>query len=476
MTSKTPVRVAEDVDEATLNYAEIKALATGNPLIREKMDLDVEVSKLKMLESNFKSNLYKLEDKVVKVYPKEIENLKNKIENLKKDIKAVEPYREENTDKAVYIQSSLENVGENSMEIEKKSDKEAVSKFTSIILDGKKYTDKRQAGEFLISKIKSIKKTDDFKSEEVKIGEYRNFDLFAYYDSFSNQYKFNLKGEENHYGEFGTDGIGNITRMDNVLDKMPERLEQTLGKLSDTESQLETAKLEIQKKFPQAQLLKEKTLRLAEVNNLLDMGQKEAVTEEKNPLLEEVKEELIHFLNKEYEENHSIEDFDTLFPDLSDIGLAYTTTPDEKHEIQTSLDLINYKMNTYVDNTLVNSFQYTYDPLDASDRRELVQIKANIGFWDFNELIYVDEEKLKEVMGLEIDDEGNFYDPLEKDMDLDGVADRYDADFRDSKVQSIGDLNKRDRNSVVDKLNGYKEQISQTGARENQLEYFEDAR
>lgn len=476
MTSKTPVRVAEDVDEATLNYAEIKALATGNPLIREKMDLDVEVSKLKMLESNFKSNLYKLEDKVVKVYPKEIENLKNKIENLKKDIKAVEPYREENTDKAVYIQSSLENVGENSIETEKKSDKEAVSKFTSIILGSKKYTDKRQAGEFLISKIKSIKKTDDFKSEEVKIGEYRNFDLFAYYDSFSNQYKFNLKGEENHYGEFGADGIGNITRMDNVLDKMPERLEQTLGKLNDTESQLETAKLEIGKKFPQAQLLKEKTLRLAEVNNLLDMGQKEAVTEEKNPLLEEVKEELIHFLNKEYEENHSIEDFDTLFPDLSDIGLAYTTTPDEEHEIQTSLDLINYKMNTYVDNTLVNSFQYTYDPLDASDRRELVQIKANIGFWDFNELIYVDEEKLKEVMGLEIDDEGNFYDPLEKDTDLDGVADRYDADFRDIKVQSIGDFNKRDRNSVVDKLNGYKEQISQTGARENQLEYFEDAR
>lgn len=476
MTSKTPVRVAEDVDEATLNYAEIKALATGNPLIREKMDLDVEVSKLKMLESNFKSNLYKLEDKVVKVYPKEIENLKSRIENLRKDIKAVEPYREVNTDREVYIQPSLENIGENSIETEKKSDKEAVSKFTSLILDGKKYTDKRQAGEFLISKIKSIKKTDDFKSEEVKIGEYRNFDLFAYYDSFSNQYKFNLKGEENHYGEFGTDGIGNITRMDNVLDKMPERLEQTLGKLSDTESQFETAKLEIQKKFPQAQLLKEKTLRLAEVNNLLDMGQKEAVAEEKNPLLEEVKDELIHFLNKEYEENHSIEDFDTLFPDLSDIGLAYTTTPDEKHEIQTSLDLINYKMNTYVDNTLVNSFQYTYDPLDASDRRELVQIKASIGFWDFNELIYVDEEKLNEVMGLEIDDEGNFYDPLEKDTDLDGIADRYDADFRDSKVQSIGDLDRRERNSVVEKLNGYKEQISQTGARENQLEYFEEAR
>ncbi|WP_412459268.1 helicase-related protein [Fusobacterium necrophorum] len=461
MTSKTPVRVAEDIDEATLNYAEIKALATGNPLIREKMDLDVEVSKLKMLESNFKSNLYKMEDKVVKVYPKEIENLKEKIENLKKDIEKVEPYREEKLEK--YDQTTLENMGVNEKQVGIKADKEAVSKFTSLTLNGKKYTDKKQAGEFLINRIKGIKKLDDFRSEEVKIGEYRNFDLFAYYDSFSNQYKFNLKGEENHYGEFGTDEIGNITRMDNVLDRMPERLEQTLGKLKDTENQLETAKLEIKKKFPQAELLKEKTLRLAEVNHLLDMGQKEDLKEEKNPLLEEVKEELIHFLNKEYDEAHSIEDFDTMFPDLTDIGLAYTTTPDEKHEIQTSLDLINYKMNTYVDNTLIDSFSYTYDPLDASDTKELIQIKTGIEFWDFNELIYVDEEKLKAALGLEIDDDGNFYDPLSKDMDLDGVADRYDADFRDSKVQSFGDLDKREKASVMDRLGYFKEKVEKGG-------------
>ncbi|WP_353511583.1 SNF2-related protein [Tissierella praeacuta] len=476
MTSKTPVRVAEDVDEATLNYAEIKALAVGNPLIREKMDLDVEVSKLKMLESNFKSNLYKLEDKVIKVYPKEIESLKEKIEHLKKDIERVEPYREENTDKVGYIQSNLENIGENSKDIEKKADKETVSKFTSLILDGKKYTDKKIAGEFLISKIKSIRKTDGFRSEEVKIGEYRNFELFAYYDSFSNQYKFNLKGEENHYGEFGTDEIGNITRMDNVLDKMPERLEQTLGKLKDTENQLETAKLEIEKKFPQAELLKEKTLRLAEVNHLLDMGQKEDVKEDKNPLLEEVKEELIHFLNREYDEAHSIKDFDTMFPDLTDVGLAYTTTPDEKHEIQTSLDLVNYKLNTYVDNTLIDSFSYIYDPLDASDTRELVQIKTSIELWDFNELVYVNEEKLKEVLGLEIDDDGNFYDPLSKDMDLDGVIDRYDADFRDSKVQSIGDLDKRERTSVLEKLKEYKDKAEQVENKEAKIECCEKER
>lgn len=431
MTSKTPVRVAEDVDEATLNYAEIKALATGNPLIKEKMDLDVEVSKLKMLESNFKSNLYKLEDKVVKFYPKEIERLKERIENLKEDIKNVEPYRE--------VDKNL------------KED----NKFTSLIIDGKKYIDKKIAGEFLLNKIKGVKIYREMDKDGEKIGEYRNFDLSIKYDSFFNKYNFILKGKGEYRGEFGTDEIGNITRMDNVLDKLPERLENTISKLKDTEEQFQTAKIEIQKTFPQAELLKDKTLRLAEVNNLLDMGKSEDISQD-NPLLEEVKEELIDFLNREYDEENRLEDFDTIFPDLTDIGIAYTTTPDEKHEIQVSLDLINYKMNTYVDKNLIDSFQYTYDPLDASDLKELVQIKTSIGFWNFSELVSVNEEKLREVMGFEIDDDGNFYDPLSKDMDLDGVIDRNDAYFRDSKVQEIGDFEKKEKTSIMDKLKEYK--------------------
>lgn len=431
MTSKTPVRVAEDVDEATLNYAEIKALATGNPLIKEKMDLDVEVSKLKMLESNFKSNLYKLEDKVVKFYPKEIERLKERIENLKEDIKNVEPYRE--------VDKNL------------KED----NKFTSLIIDGKKYIDKKIAGEFLLNKIKGVKIYREMDKDGEKIGEYRNFDLSIKYDSFFNKYNFILKGKGEYRGEFGTDEIGNITRMDNVLDKLPERLENTISKLKDIEEQFQTAKIEIQKTFPQAELLKDKTLRLAEVNNLLDMGKSEDISQD-NPLLEEVKEELIDFLNREYDEENRLEDFDTIFPDLTDIGIAYTTTPDEKHEIQVSLDLINYKMNTYVDKNLIDSFQYTYDPLDASDLKELVQIKTSIGFWNFSELVSVNEEKLREVMGLEIDDDGNFYDPLSKDMDLDGIIDRNDADFRDSKVQEIGDFERKEKTSIMDKLKEYK--------------------
>nr|WP_229771264.1 SNF2-related protein [Anaerococcus porci] len=434
MTSKTPVRVAEDVDEATLNYAEIKALATGNPLIKEKMDLDVEVSKLKMLEANFKSNLYKMEDKVVKFYPKEIERLKERINELRNDIESVEPYR-------VIDKNTKED-----------------NKFTSLTIDGKKYTDKKMAGEFLLNKIKGVKFYGEMEKDGEKIGEYRNFDLSIKYDSFFNKYNFILKGKGEYRGEFGTDEIGNITRMDNVLDKLPERLEDTVSKLKDTEEQFQTAKIEIQKTFPQAELLKDKSLRLAEVNNLLDMGKSEDISQD-NPLLEEVKEELIDFLNREYDEENRLEDFDTMFPDLTDIGIAYTTTPDEKHEIQISLDLINYKMNTYVDKTLIDSFQYTYDPLDASDLRELVQIKTSIGFWDFSELVSVDEEKLREVMGFEIDDDGNFYDPLSKDMDLDGVIDRNDADFRDNKVQEIGDFEKKEKTSIMDKLQGYKENL-----------------
>lgn len=442
MTSKTPVRVAEDVDEATLNYAEIKALATGNPLIKEKMDLDVEVSKLKMLESNFKSNLYKMEDKVIKFYPKEIDRLKEKIENIREDIKNTEPYKE---------------VSKNTKE---------ENKFTFLTIDEKKYTDKKMAGEFLLNKIKGLKINGEMDREGIKVGKYRNFDLSIKYDSFFNKYNFILKGKEDYTGEFGTDELGNITRMDNILDKLPERLEDNISKLKDTEEQFQIAKLEVQKTFPQAELLKDKSLRLSEVNNLLDMGDSEDIQQD-NPLLEEVKEELINFLNREYEEDNKVEDFDNLFPDLNDIRIAYTTTPDEKHEIQISLDLENYKMNTYVDNTLIDSFQYTYDPLDASDLEELIQIKTDIGFWDFSELVAVDEKKLKEILGLEIDDEGNFYDPLNLDLDNDGIPDRYDNDFKDSDYfESTYDVEdnfhaKEEKESIIDKLQEYKNNLEE---------------
>ena len=286
-----------------------------------------------------------------------------------------------------------------------------------------------------MNKIKGLKINGEMDREGIKVGKYRNFDLSIKYDSFFNKYNFILKGKEDYTGEFGTDGLGNITRMDNILDKLPERLEDNISKLKDTEEQFQIAKLEVQKNFPQAELLKDKSLRLSEVNNLLDMGDSEDIQQD-NPLLEEVKEELINFLNREYEEDNKVED--------------------EKHEIQISLDLENYKMNTYVDNTLIDSFQYTYDPLDASDLKELIQIKMAIGFWDFNELVAVDEEKLKEILGFEIDDEGNFYDPLNLDLDNDGIPDRYDNDFKDSDYfESTYDVEdnfhaKEEKESIID--------------------------
>src|SRR3712207_1610551 len=191
MTSKTPVRVAEDVDESSLNYAEIKALATGDPQIKEKMDLDNEVTKLKMLEANFKSNRYRLEDKVAKTYPEEIARTEKLIEAVKKDIANVEPKAE----------------GE--------------EKFTSITIKGERIFDKKIAGEKLLEAIKTVK-----INESKIIGKYRNMDLEVSYNFFTNAHDFSLNGAAKHSGELGTSADGNITRLDNALEKMPEKLKR----------------------------------------------------------------------------------------------------------------------------------------------------------------------------------------------------------------------------------------------------------
>ena len=174
MTSKTPVRVTEDFDESSLNYAEIKALATGDPKIKEKMDLDNEVTKLKMLEANYKSNRYRLEDKVTKFYPEEITKTEKQIETIKKDIGNVEP----------------QGRGEN--------------KFTSITIFGEKIFDKKIAGEKLIEAIKTVKINDN-----KVVGSYRGMDLEVSYNFLTNEHNFSLNGAIKHYGELGTSTEGN---------------------------------------------------------------------------------------------------------------------------------------------------------------------------------------------------------------------------------------------------------------------------
>ncbi|HEO0081244.1 TPA: DEAD/DEAH box helicase family protein [Streptococcus agalactiae] len=394
MTSKTPVRVAEDVDESSLNYAEIKALATGDPKIKEKMDLDNEVTKLKMLEANYKSNRYRLEDKVAKNYPEEISRTEKLIEAVKKDIEDVEAKAE----------------GE--------------EKFASITIGGEKILDKKLAGEKLLEAISKVK-----INESKVIGKYRNMDLEVSYNFFTNEHNFSLNGAAKHSGELGTSADGNITRLDNALEKMPEKLKRLEEKLLGTKEQLENAKEELQKPFEKADELKNKVLRLAELNKLLDMGEVEEKRND-NPLVEDVKRAIIDFCNREYEENHSYDEFDTLYPDLKHIGIAYTNTPDERHGIQYELNLEAKTWTQYIDDTLIKTESFDYE--NKGENEALRNMKNEIELSSFEDLVYVASEDLKAALGLDIDDEGNFYDPLSKDLDNDGIADRYDNDFKDS--------------------------------------------
>lgn len=430
MTSKTPVRVAEDVDESSLNYAEIKAIATGDPKIKEKMDLDNEVTKLKMLEANYKSNRYRLEDKVAKNYPEEIARMEKLIEAVKKDISEVEPQEE----------------GEN--------------KFTSITIKGEKIFDKKIAGEKLLEAIKTVK-----INESKMIGKYRNMDLEVSYNFFTNAHGFSLNGAAKHSGELGTSADGNITRLDNALEKMPEKLKRLEEKLTSTKEQLENAKEELKKPFEKADELKNKVLRLAELNKLLDMGDVEEKRND-NPLVEDVKRAVIDFCNREYNENYSYEEFNTLYPDLKHIGIAYTNTPDERHGIQYELNLEDKTWTQYIDDIPIKTESFDYE--NKGEIETLKNMKNEIELSSFEDLIYVDSEDLRVATGLDIDDEGNFYDPLAKDLDNDGIADRYDNDFRDSdyfestfdvedNVHSKGETTQKseDKPSILGQIRAY---------------------
>ena len=254
-------------------------------------------------------------------------------------------------------------------------------------------------------------------------------DLEVSYNFFTNEHNFSLNGASKHSGELGTSADGNITRLDNALENMPEKLKRLEEKLISTKDQLENAKEELKKPFEKADELKTKVLRLAELNKLLDMGE---VEEKENPntLVEDVKRAIIDFCNREYEENHSYDEFNTLYPDLKHIGIAYTNTPDEKHEIQFELNLEDFTATQLVNDKEISHYDYVKE--NGSEEKALDCMKFVMENGEFSAFVSVDEEELKQALGLEIDDEGNFYDPLAKDLDNDGVPDRYDNDFRDS--------------------------------------------
>ena len=240
MTSKSPVRSCEDVDEAALSYAEVKALATGNPYIKEKMDLDIQVSKLKLMKANHTSQKYRLEDNITQHYPHQIAIFKERIEGFTAD---------------------MEKYAKN-----KPEDKEQF--FMQV--GGKPYTDKKEAGTAIIAMCKEIKGIN----ASADVGEYLGFKLNVTFDSFNNKFVMNVKGAMSHPMEVGSDPLGNITRINNVLEAMPAQLEEAQTKLSNVEHQLETAKAEVDKPFPQEAELSEKLERLAELNALLNMDEK----------------------------------------------------------------------------------------------------------------------------------------------------------------------------------------------------------
>lgn len=240
MTSKTPVRFAEDIDETALSYAEIKALAAGNPDIIEKTELDTQVAKLKLLKQNYLSEKYALEDKVIKYYPNEIKRLENRIEDMKEDIEVF----------------NNNNTPDNS--------------FEKMNIKGTDFTERKEAGEKIIEICKSMT-----NPEPLEIGEYKGFKIILSFDTMDKKFYASMKNNLSYKTELGSDPSGNITRIDNVLNGIETRLSSVENNLEDTKKNYESAKKEIEKPFPQEEELKTKSKRLDELNIKLNLNNKD---------------------------------------------------------------------------------------------------------------------------------------------------------------------------------------------------------
>jgi hypothetical protein len=240
MTSKSPVRSAEDCDEQALSYAEIKALATGNPLIKERMDLDVEVSRLKMLKSDFLSQRYNLEDRVIQYYPQQIKLLEERVAGFEADTATAEA--------------------------NKPADKDS---FTMTVR-GVRLAEKKNAGEAILAITEKMTSSD-----AVPLGSYRGFAMEMAFDTVSRDFQCILTGKLQHRVTLGSDALGNITRIDNALDGLPAKLADCQDRLANTRIQLDNAKTEAAKPFDKEDALQQKTERLAELDALLNMDDKE---------------------------------------------------------------------------------------------------------------------------------------------------------------------------------------------------------
>ena len=249
MTSKSPVRSAEDVDEVALSFAEVKMLATGDARFKEKMDLDIQVSKLRVLKQSYLSEHYDLEDRVLKYYPQTIKEYEERIAGYENDVALVKQHKPKGEDK-----------------------------FCPMTLKGMTYTEKADAGEMLLAICK-----DYPMSAATEIGSYRGFRIEIYYDTVNAHYCMNLCGKAKHKVDLGADALGNLTRIENELSKLPARLEAAKTKKAETIAQLETAKEEIKKPFAFEDELKEKTERLNALNIELNLNEKDTSVMDTEP-------------------------------------------------------------------------------------------------------------------------------------------------------------------------------------------------
>lgn len=263
MTSKSPVRSCEDIDESALSYAEVKALATGNPYIKEKMDLDIQVSKLKLLKANHASQIYRLEDNITKHYPQRIAVLTERVQGTQQDM--------------IRLQQNLP------------ADKEIFR----VEVGGSVYTDKKEAGTAIINMCRQIKSFQD----PVVVGTYLGFDMAISFDGFGQRFIMNLRGASSHKLELGPDPLGNIIRMNHALELMPKQLEEIRTSLDTTKRQMESAKQEVTKPFAQEQELKEKLDRLTALNALLNMDENGEQVEQKQESQDRSK--AVHFSIRE---------------------------------------------------------------------------------------------------------------------------------------------------------------------------------
>ena len=258
MTSKSPVRTAEDIDEASLSYAEIKMLATGNPHIKEKMDLDIQVARLRLLKQNFLSEKYALQDRIVKHFPAEIKRYEERIAGYEEDISYLKEQEQGNTEENFMME-----------------------------IRGKSYTEKTDAGEALLSCCKEMK-----SPEPVVTGSFRGFEMSLSFDTFSKEYAVEVKYHMRYRTPLGTDARGNISRIENLFSGIEKKKNEACDKYENILKQYENAKVEVEKSFEHENELAEKERRLTELDTMLNMDEDtpEIIEGEQEQKLSEKKE------------------------------------------------------------------------------------------------------------------------------------------------------------------------------------------